>query len=161
MSKTIELTKGQVAIVDDNDFEWLNQWEWYAKYYSKRNCYYAVRTISHSGSRKQLMARQIMGVTESKIMVDHADHNTLNNQRYNLRTCTNKENQWNKQKQSNNKSGYKGVYWDKERLKWCTDIRKDGKTNHLGRFENKIDAILAYNDMAIKLFGKFACINDL
>lgn len=91
--KLIPLTQGQFAVVDDSDYEWLNQWKWYAN--RNRYTYYAVRSDHTNGIIKQiLMHREIMN-TPNGMVVHHIDHNGLNNQRCNLKNCTESENQKN------------------------------------------------------------------
>lgn len=77
-------------------------------------------------------------------MLDHIDRNKLNNQINNLRSVNAQQNQQNKTKQTNNKSGYKGVNWDKNRNKWFSCIQHKGKTIALGRYDNVKDAYRAY-----------------
>jgi hypothetical protein len=78
-----------------------------------------------------------------------------------LRLCMIKENSRNSIAKKSNKSGYKGVMWRKNRLKWISKINIDGKRFYLGTFENKTDAALAYNRAAEKYFGEFAYLNKI
>ncbi len=156
------LTKGRFALVDDADFEWLNQWKW--------GCHvmgYAVRTEQVSkinGKRKQIgvfMHRQI-SMPGDGLEIDHINGNKLDNRRENLRVCTRSDNGRNRQKFSSaTTSVYKGVYWAKTRNRWYAGIKYNGKSRHLGSFKNEDDAAKAYNIAAINLFGEFACLNVL
>jgi hypothetical protein len=98
--KSIPLTQGQFALVDDGDFENLNQWRWQAVWDKHTKSYYAVRT-DYSGflgfRRKQTirMHRQIMNTPED-MDCDHWNHDTLDNQRRNLRNVTNSQNLMNR-----------------------------------------------------------------
>jgi len=98
-------------------------------------------------------------------IIDHINRNSLDNRKCNLRKCSNSQNQWNTVKQKNNKSGFKGVYWNKEKEKWQAQISfgKDavGKqvTFYLGRFDNVLEAAAAYDKKAKELHGKFARLN--
>ena len=143
------------AMVDDEDFEWLNQWKWRAG--KDSNTFYASRTVSFGKNTK--MHRQILGLTDPKIFGDHRDENGLNNTRGNLRICNDKENKCNRGKQKNNKSGFKGVYWGKKSKKWHAGIRINGKSIHLGTFFCLIKAAKAYDKAAIKYHGEFAHLN--
>jgi hypothetical protein len=92
----------------------------------------------------------------AKNSIDHVDGNPRNNRWDNLRKCTKSENQCNRAIQSNNTSGYKGVSWDKRRMKWKAYIKINTKMIYLGRFDNIEDAsdarIQAMND----IHGEFA-----
>lgn len=87
--------------------------------------------------------------------VDHIFHDKLDNRIEHLRVCTNSENVQNQDKQPNNTSGHKGVWWDKSRNKWAVQIRANSQRFNIGRFVNKQDAIKAYDDAAIKYQGEF------
>lgn len=158
--KKIPLTQGKFALVDDADFEWLNQWKWYFG-----DTGYAVRQV-HVGFRdgKQIqhkvrMHRLIMSPSED-MYVDHVNSDKLDNQRFNLRVATNQQNQGNSRIQVNNTSGYKGVYstgWGKWRAR--LHIMKKGING--GSYDTKEEAALAYNRLAIKHFGEFAQLNEV
>jgi len=156
--KEIKLTQGQIAMVDDGDFEYLNQFKWNA--YKKKGRFYASRYVGKSNGR-QIYASMHWDVMGEK-MIDHIDHNGLNNQKSNLRKCTYAQNMMNGRKRNTNTSSkYKGVCWAKNYNKWISSIRKDDKQIHLGYFESEIDAAMAYNNKAKELFCEFACINTI
>jgi hypothetical protein len=160
MAKEIKLTQGKVAIVDDADFEYLNQWKWCARKDSKNGKFYAIRSTYIDGKCKTLlMHRVIVNNNDSKMHTDHCNGFTLDNRKINLRICTNSQNQMNKKTQINNKSGHKGVYFYKIANKWRSVIKINKVVYHLGYFLNKIDAAKAYNEAAIKYFGQFANLN--
>lgn len=100
--------------------------------------------------------RYILEVSDDSIVVDHINHNGLDNRRCNLRVCTNSQNICNCCIPKNNKSGHKGVYWDSNRKKWNTQITINKKTIHLGRYDNIEDAIRVRNEAAKKYYGEFA-----
>lgn len=148
--KEIFLNHSKIALVDDSDFDFLSQWKW--RYDSKG---YASRWESHKIVR---MHRLIMGNPEGKL-IDHINMDKLDNRRENLRVCTNSENLYNRPKNKNNTSGYKGVTWFKRDSKWRAAIMIDRKMNHLGYFEDVVEAAKAYDIAANMYFGEFARLN--
>ena len=159
--KTIPLTQGKVALVDDEDFERLSKYKWCAL-----NChgfYYAVRSERitngrYGKTRHFKMHREILGLTDPKIHVDHKNHNGLDNRQENMRACTCSQNQMNQRTMRSKKhSPYKGVCFFHG--KWRAAIKIKGKTTHLGTFPSEISAAWAYNEAAIKYFGEFAHVN--
>ena len=160
--KQIPLTQGQFALVDDEDFEYLNQFKWSAR--KSKNTYYALRNSCGKNNKKRFivfMHRVVLELNDLEIKGDHIDGNGLNNQRYNLRPSTNSENARNAKPSNNKSSKYKGVSLKKEHSskKWCARIKFNGKQIHIGYFECEIHAALAYDKKAKELFGEFAYLN--
>ena len=153
--KKILLTQGKFALVDDADFEWLNQWKWCL--YKCGRWEYAKR---RGGDGKIIiMHRLIMGLEPGDgQQVDHIDGNRSDNRRCNLRICTNRQNAQNSRSRGG-KSKYKGVSWYKPFRKWRARIVIDSKETCLGYFENELDAATAYDSAALKYFGEFALTN--
>lgn len=159
--KRINLTQNKVAIVDDQDYDWLSRRKWYA--HKGTHGYYAVRNSKKCEGKKHLirMHRAIMGLQYGdKQEIDHINHNGLDNRRCNLRVCTHRQNGYN-QTSKTGSSKYKGVSWYKPYKKWESYIDTNGKRQKLGYFDNEIDAAKAYNDKAKELFGEFACLNKI
>jgi hypothetical protein len=156
--KTIALTQGFVALVDDADYELLAAFKWSAT--KTRTNVYAVRKVRTSTGRttSQLLHRFIMGVTHPRIDVDHEDHNGLNCQRSNLRVCVRGENNGNRRK-SRGASQYKGVSWDGHRGMWRAYITIHNTSKYLGRFHDEREAAVAYDAAARAAFGPFANCN--
>lgn len=98
--REIELTKGKVALVDDNDYDWITQWKWSARFDEGTKSYYAVRQQKYIGNNGRpkyktiYMAREIMN-TPPNLICDHFNHNTLDNQKGNLRNITKMQNNQN------------------------------------------------------------------
>lgn len=156
--KEIKLNKGYVTQVDDDDFEWLNQYRWWAK--KGRNTLYAIRKECINGIRKDVrMHRQILGLNDPKVFGDHRDGDGLNNQRYNIRKCTIAENNMNAGRISVGSSSYKGVSISNTGGDWVARIGVSGKIKYIGKFETQELAAIAYNEAAIKYHGEFARLN--
>ncbi len=93
--------------------------------------------------------------------MDHANHDQLDNQRANLRRCTNSQNMANRRKQPGCSSRFKGVHWYKRVGKWRANIEVDGRKYALGYFDDEIEAARAYNVAAIEHFKEFALPNSV
>lgn len=143
------------AMVDDEDFDYLNKTNWSL---TNKKSKLSEFHYAWSGNRI-LMHRIILGVVGVGICVDHVDGNGLNNQRSNLRICTHAQNMANKKSKKNGTSKYLGVHKTPSYGKWQAKIKHDKKRIYLGSFKNEIEAALAYNEAAIKIHGEFAKLN--
>lgn len=163
--RKIKLTQGFYALVDDNDYEELNQYNWhYAK--QKDIGGYAVRTIYLGGGRKNAKCRSIMMhrvimAPPKGLFIDHINHDKLDNRRSNLRICTRAQNGANQNIRKNNKSGYKGVYWDKRRNTWIAQTSHDGRVIRFKYSKDIKAAVKAYDEGMKQLFGEFAKPNGI
>jgi uncharacterized protein YycO len=156
--KEIALTQDKVALVDDQDFEWLNQWKWCAKK-GKNGRFYAVRGVLENGKTNgYFMHRVILGLTNPKVLVDHRNLNGLDNQRHNLRECSNKQNTRNRTAKKNGSSIFKGITRRKSGL-WVTQITSDMKNHYVGTFKTEEEAARAYDRKAVELHKEFANLN--
>ncbi len=99
---------------------------------------------------------QILGYDITGLEVDHIDGNPLNNQTDNLRLATRSQNARNREAQSNNTSGFKGVFWHKSTSKWMVKITCEGKQHYGGVFEDKLEAHHAAVALREKLHKEFA-----
>lgn len=169
------MTRNKVAIVDDEDFEFLTQWKWHATH--SKSGWYATRTDYGGGRKKEAikMHRLLMGLPKGdKRLVDHHDGDGLNNQRHNLRVCNNSQNTANSKKSGGRSSQFKGVskFTDNKKRKhkehvpkeyWKSEIRVNKKSIFLGLFpytpEGEIAAARAYDEAAKKYFGYFSKTN--
>lgn len=160
MSIEIPLTRGKIAVIDDEDFDLVSGYKWYANNSSGNKFYAMADTPRKDGKRGQrlYMHRLILGLTDKCAHTDHIDRDGLNNRRSNLRICTNSENQRNRGILVNNTSGYKGVsrWTGRGKGEWQAQIMVDGKGRHLGLFTSKEDAYAAYCKAAKELHGEFA-----
>lgn len=163
--KEIKLTKGYVALVDDEDFEWISKYKWQCA-----NVGYAVSATfrKHRGG-SGLMHREILKAPKG-IDVDHINHNKLDNRKQNLRLCFRGQNLLNKNKRSDSRLKYKGIMYvrpsktmkDAVRKKpYYASIRINGIRLGLGYFATQEDAARAYNAAAAKHHGEFARLNEI
>jgi len=158
MTKEIQLTQGQVAIVDDWWFDELNQYKWYALWSPKTRSFYAVRNSKPLlGKRTTILMHVVIARTKKGFNTDHINHDTLDNREENLRACTSSKNQMNAEKHSGNTSGYKGA--SKSGRGWKAQIMVNRKVYYLGIFGTPKEAALAYDAAARRLHGEFACLN--
>lgn len=152
--KQIPLTQGQVAIVDDSDFEYLNQFKWWVQ--KRKHGFHAVRAEGGRKNRTYVyMHRQILGLTSPLFEGEHRDGNGLNNQRGNLRVATKQQNARGFQTPRAGKtSKFRGV--SRHQGKWIVRLRKTTKHLYLGVFADEEEAARAYDKAALEHFGKFA-----
>jgi hypothetical protein len=151
--KIIPLTKGQFAVIDDEDFEQISAHKWSAQWVAGSKSYRAIRK---QNGKSILMHREIMHA-EPGIEVDHRFHRTLDNRKSQLRLCSHQQNKRNSRVHRNNASGFKGV--DKFKKRWRARIRIEGKAVCLGFFDSPRLAAFAYDTAASASFGEFACPN--
>lgn len=148
--KTIKLNNGQETIVDNEDFERVNNFSWYFTSHG-----YAM----HKDKKyTDYLHRAILNAPKNKY-IDHINGNKLDNRKENLRLCSFSQNLMNTRKRKNVSCEFKGVSWGKERSKWTAMIQINNKRIFLGRFTDKIEAAKSYDIAARKLFGEFAKTN--
>jgi hypothetical protein len=157
--KEIPLTQGYVALVDDDDYEWLNQWKWFVLV-CKRTSYAVRNSRVTDGLPRHLiyMHRVLMGKL-NEAQVDHIHHNGLDCRRLELRACSVAQNAYNRGKQAGS-SRYKGVSWYPQLGKWVAQIHPNGTRKHLGYFDSETAAAAAYNKAAREYWGEFAFVNQ-
>jgi hypothetical protein len=148
----IELTNGGKAKVDANDYHWLSDYSW------KLVSGYAMTEVDGKWIG---MHRMIMSVNNSSLLVDHEDHDTLDNTRENLRVVTKSQNMMNSRKKANCTSKYKGVRYRKDTNTYQVRIHKDKRVTLAGNFTDEIAGANAYNHYAKELHGEFAYLNDV
>jgi len=161
--KTIPLTQGREAIVDDCDYEYLMQWKW--QFHARKSTGYAKRIGFVSGKRQRIFMHRLVaersGLNARDKDVDHVDGSGVNNQRNNLRIATRGQNNVNSKRPKHNTSGFKGVYPHAQVDKWCAQIGVAGRRLYLGYFDDPREAARAYNEAALKHYGEFACLNPV
>lgn len=159
--KLIPLTRGYFAMVDDEDFEFLNQYKWFAV--CRKHTVYPKRKKRQG--KKHLfitMASELLKVPEG-MQIDHRDRNGLNAQKCNLRMASPGQQLANQGLKKATLSGFKGVRKKiyKTSIYYDAKIRKDGRDVYCGCFDDPRKAAAAYDAKAIELWGEFACTNKM
>lgn len=150
MSK-IQLTQNKYALVDDEDFDELNQHKWCCG--KNKYTYYVMR--KDSKLKKVIYMHRVIMNQQHNLHVDHINRNGLDNRKENLRVCTKTQNLGNSKIRKDSTSGIKGISWHKRDKKWGSRININGKLKHLGYFSDKFDAKHAYTKAAKEYFGEF------
>lgn len=150
--REIQLTQNQVALVDDDMYEELNQFKWFAN--KMGNTFYAKRMSPTINGKRHVihMHHEILGKPPKGLMTDHRDGEGLNNQRKNLRHVTRRQNGQNRKHQKTS-SQYPGVNWIKRDKKWMAKIIIDGKTKYLAQLTDERKAFEAYRQ-AVNAIGE-------
>ena len=156
--KEIKLTQGKVAIVDDEDYEYLRQFKWCARNHRGYTWYAQRFSQTVNGKRRIILMHRYIMDTPDGMETDHINHNGLDNRRENLRICTCAENRRNNRIAENNTTGYKGVGYTTDGY-IRAQIRCNNKKHHLGHFKTVEAAAKAYNKAALKYHGEFANLN--
>lgn len=173
MTKKIQLQTGETTLVDDEDYEFLSRFKW--RYGGQPHRKYVVA----SGDRmeKSQVTYYMHTLILGGRMGDHADGNTLDNRKANVRVCTVQENGWNKGKPKGCRHGkptskYKGVRKVESKAKgtrWLAFFKhvepgahkSTGRTIYIGYFPTEIEAAKAYNREIVKYRGEFAWLNPI
>ena len=164
--RKIPLTQGKFAIVDPADYYRLAKFKWRLCRTKGKKVLYAERSIRlpefprkrGSGRYSRTLMHHHLILPTDGYVVDHINGDGLDNRRANLRLATVAQNAWNSKKR-NPRSGYKGVWYAKDKHLWRAAIVCNRKRIHLGYFKSKTAAARAYDSAARKLHGKFANLN--
>lgn len=140
MVKQIPLTQGQYALVDNEDFEFLNQFKWTTAIRKTTN--YAVRAVKIEGKRTAVLMHRYITHAPKGLQVDHINGNGLDNRKNNLRIVSVRQNAQNRQ--SKTVSQYPGVSYHAKYGNWVSQIAINGKRHWLGSFKFEKDAFNAY-----------------
>lgn len=150
--KKIKLTQGKYALVDDDDYGYINKFKW--KFSTEG---YAVTSFQiNTNKRKQVSMHRLVFNPFTELIVDHANGKKIDNRKQNLRVCLVQENTFNRVPLNGKTSKYKGVGFYKRTGEWQARITFKGKLIHLGMFKTPELASKAYNIAAKKYFGEFA-----
>ena len=159
----LSLTRGYIAVVDDEDLDYLKQWSWYA--HKTKYMVYAMRGKRLPGGKQtsRMLHHEVLRLDKSLpkgYVVDHKNRDPLDCRKSNLRICTVAENNRNCRPRRNKKtSKYKGVCWRKDRKKWQVVICHQGVRYCQGQFKHELAAVNAYNQAAWKYHARFAFLN--
>lgn len=159
----IPLTRGRVTVIDAQDAD-LGAVLWYAHPSGCGNFYAARQVPNGNGQRFVCLHRVILARALGRSLrpgeeVDHADGDTLNNRRANLRPASHAQNAHNRRVPVTNSSGYKGVHSHRLSNKWRARIMHNGQPHFLGLFDSPTAAARAYDAAARALFGEYARVN--
>lgn len=143
--REIQLNRGYIALVDDEDYERLSKFNWRVSIHKKKRIVYAVAVVK--------LHRLVLDHPD--LPVDHRNGNGLDCQKQNLRPCTNAQNSANMRAHAGSRSGFKGVQFHKHSGKWMSRINRGGKS-HVRYFDNPIRAAVEYDVMSRVLDGEFA-----
>lgn len=165
----IPLGREQISIVDDEDGDLLT-YNWFAQFqkkYSGGGKYLAIRNTPYINGKKSneylhraILSRMAGRKLERLEFTDHINGNTLDNRRCNLRIATPGQNQMNRGKRADNSSGFKCVFYHKQKKKWHGRFAVNGKRMTTKYFDTAEMAYRAYCEMVTPLSGEFANTGD-
>jgi hypothetical protein len=157
--RRIYLGEGKWTILEQEDYYRLCNYKWYVngngfKFYAFRNI-----ILGPGKTRMLSMHREVMGFPKG-MLVDHRNHDTLDNRKENLRIATHSQNTCNKQdKRKGCSSQFRGVSFDRKRKYWNVQVVREGKYVFFGRYKDEVEAAKAYDEAAKKYHGEFARLN--
>jgi hypothetical protein len=159
--REIGLSRGMVALVDDSDYDWLNQWKWHAHKNGPWG-WYAVHNYWEGNKCLSLRMHRLVAGTPDGYYTDHVNGNGLDNRRANLRICTHAQNQQNRRRDRDQRSSnYKGVYKINDH-RWRVRVTdSNGVRVHIGYFCTEQVAATARDTAALALIGAFALTNAM
>lgn len=149
----IPLTKGNIAMCDADMYDKVIGYQWRLRGTSSANVYMQI-------GRKSISLHRFI-LPNIKGQIDHINRNPLDNRRSNLREATARQNMANIALTKLNKSGVKGVFWNKKHNKWNAVIKDHGKVKYLGSFFCLRKAAQAYDKAAQEMYGEFAWLNKV
>jgi hypothetical protein len=146
-----DVKRKRLVMVDDEDFNYLDALNWQV---DNQNV-----VSTHTKINGERLIHRIILKPPKGVEIDHIDGNRLNNQKSNLRFATSSQNKINRGARKDNKSGYKGVSWHKQRKCWTVRLTINGKYKHLGLYKDIKKAAQVYNQNALKHYGEYAWLN--
>lgn len=156
--REIPLSQGLVALVDDEDFEFLNQWKWFARKVTGSKTHYAARNVIVApGVRRTVLMHRQLCPQIGEWLSDHENRNGLDNQKANLRYAKQAQNLINRE-HARTVAPLRGVH-QLRNLSWQARIQLDGKSHSLGAYPTAEAAAKAYDAKAREIHGEFAVLN--
>lgn len=164
--KEVPLTQGKVALIDSKDYELVSKYKWSAARCGRRDTdFCAIGHEKVNGKYRTLRMHSLLMRPQEGMVVDHINHNPLDNRRSNLRICTRQQNRFNSLAPLDNTSGYKGVSWHQTGGGrwgyWRVRFTVNGKRVNGGIFKELKEAVLKYNELARVHHGEFGTIHEV
>jgi hypothetical protein len=150
----------KTAYIGYMDWGKVKKYKWHLNK-GRKDLFYLATNITYNGKRKKTLVHRLITNTNYKgvKIVDHINHNGLDNRQFNLRLASPSDNSRNTRKAKNTSSKYKGVCWHKRDRFWNAHIFVKGRLVFLGNYESETEAALMYNEAARQAFGEYACLN--
>lgn len=152
--REIRLSRGMVALVDEEDYERVAQFRWSADVIGGK-CYAVRWQRREDGTKAKVYMHRLLMDAPKGTEVDHRDGDGRNNTRGNMRLATHAENGRNRSADRDSSTGIKGISWDKDARKWQAGIGVNGKRIALGRFDTPEAAHAAYAEASKRYHGEF------
>lgn len=158
-ARRIHLTRGQSTFVNAELYKWLMQFSWSARKKEGKDVYYAYTGACMGENRVIASMHHVVLDVHHSVECDHKNGNTLDNLIDNLRPCTDSQNSVNRKMNHNNTSGFRGVYWRKERGTWRALVVINKKRHWLGSFSDPEEAARVRDKAVLECHGEFARLN--
>ncbi len=152
-------TNGMTVLVDDEDLPIVSTRNWFAAKRGTNTYIQGHDRCPITGKWRTIKLHRLLLQPPSHLHVDHINGNALDNRRANLRVATSSQNNANRHRLTSNKSGFRGVSFNKSHNKWAGWIRKEGANYFLGYFANPEDAARSYDRASLELFGEYGLRN--
>lgn len=159
ISGTIALSSGDLLLFDEVDRAFVERYRWYADR-GHSTLYAKTNVLGENGRRTTAYLHRLLLSAPKGLVVDHINHNGLDNRRGNLRLGTQGQNLANLQSLARNTSGARGVAWDKSINRWRARINIGGRQHFLGTYKEFDEAREAYNRAAIAAWGKWFAVRE-
>lgn len=155
---TMTCFDGRKFVIDSSDYELVKKSIWHIDANGYVIGYRSDKRSPNGHKVAMKLHRLVMGVVDApSVEIDHINHNTLDNRKFNLRIVTRSQNCCNTRRSKANTSGYKGVYWCRSANKWAAQIKFQGTRHYLGVFENINDAKEARDEAAKIYHSNYMC----